>query len=241
MHKFMTGGILLGLLACMLLAGCNGECPLFPSNRGSVAVPPPEPPATLPPVVRAQPPQPMEEVPQPQQPPVALPPAPPPVSVPPAVAAAIQDLGDKYPGLFTFDKNKGLFRFNADITFDSGSSVVKPDAKVALNKLAEILSGDQTKNRTMTIVGFTDSDQVVKPATIDHLKRLGKPASNQGLSEARAEAVAAVLKAGGVEGKRMTARGEGEASPVADNSTPAGKARNRRVEIYLVPTEAGRG
>lgn len=94
----------------------------------------------------------------------------------------------------------------------------------------------------MTIVGFTDSDHVVKPATVEHLKRLGKPATNLGLSEARAEAVAAVLKAGGVEGKRMTTRGEGEANPVAENSTPAGKAKNRRVEIYLVPTtEAGRG
>ena len=61
-----------------------------------------------------------------------------------------------------------------------------------------------------------------------------------GLSEARAESVAAVLKAGGIDAKRLTTYGKGDADPVAENSTAAGKAKNRRVEIYLTPMGGGR-
>ncbi len=155
--------------------------------------------------------------------------------VPPVVVAAVKDLDEKYPDLFTFDKEKGLFQFNSDTTFDSGSSVVRPEAKAALTKLAQILNDDQVKDRALTIVGHTDSDRVVKPTTISHLKGLGKSADNQGLSEARAEAVAAVLRAGGIDASRMTTEGRGQSEPIADNHTSAGKAKNRRVSVYLTP------
>jgi outer membrane protein OmpA-like peptidoglycan-associated protein len=87
----------------------------------------------------------------------------------------------------------------------------------------------------MTIIGHTDSDRVVKPTTIAHLKGLGKPADNMGLSDARAEAVAAVLGNGGIDARRMSTEGKGQSLPIADNRTPEGKAQNRRVEIYLAP------
>jgi OOP family OmpA-OmpF porin len=119
--------------------------------------------------------------------------------------------------------------------FDSGSAVVKPQAKAALEKLAKILNDDVVKDRRMTIIGHTDSDRVVKASTIDNLKKLGKTADNMGLSEARAEAVAAVLQGGGIEFQRMVAKAKGATDPIADNQTPEGKARNRRVEIYLTP------
>jgi outer membrane protein OmpA-like peptidoglycan-associated protein len=165
--------------------------------------------------------------------------APPPsTEMAPAVIAAIEDLGQKYPGLFTFDKNKGLFRFNSDITFDSGSPVVKPEAQAALTKLAEILSADSAKDRMMTIIGHTDSDRVKKAETIARLKKLGKAADNMGLSEARAEAVAEVLGTGGIAAGRLATQGKGDAGPIADNATPAGKAKNRRVDIYLTPMGA---
>ena len=165
------------------------------------------------------------------------PPSKPSTGMPAAVVAAIEDLGQKYPGLFTFDKNTGMFRFNSDITFDSGSATVKPEAHSALTKLAEILSVDAVKDRAMTVIGHTDSDRVRKPDTIARLKKLGKPADNMGLSEARAEAVAEILRAGGVTAGRIATQGKGESNPIADNATPAGKAKNRRVDIYL--TAAG--
>jgi outer membrane protein OmpA-like peptidoglycan-associated protein len=166
-------------------------------------------------------------------------PPPPPAPLPPAVAKSIQDLSDKYPGLFKLDKDKGLLIFNSDLTFDSGSAVVKPEAKAALGKLAQILAEDEVKDRRLTIIGHTDSDRVVKAATIESLKKLGKSVDNMGLSEARAEAVAAVLQAGGTDASRMITKGKGDTEPVADNRSAAGKARNRRVEIYLTPAKSG--
>jgi len=155
--------------------------------------------------------------------------------VPPKVVAAVEDLDKKYPGLFVFDKDKGLFQFSSDTTFDSGSAVVRPEAEAALLKLAEILNDEQVGDRMLTIVGHTDTDRVIKPQTIAHLKGLGKTADNQGLSEARAEAVAAVLQTGGVDAGRMTTEGRGQTEPIADNRTVSGKAKNRRVSVYLTP------
>jgi outer membrane protein OmpA-like peptidoglycan-associated protein len=230
MRRFMTGGVwVMGmLLISAALTGCGicgpqrtvPDVPIVQVEPQEPAVIPtiPPPPQLAPPVVIPEPP----------------PPAPP-KEVTPDVKKAIEDLSTMYPGLFTFDAARGLFRFNSDITFDSGSSVVKPQARAALTKLAEILSGDQAKDRRLTIIGYTDSDAVRKAKTIAHLKDLGKPANNMGLSEARAEAVAAVLRAGGVASRRMVTKGKGQADPVAGNSTAEGKAQNRRVEIYLTP------
>ena len=172
---------------------------------------------------------------EPPPPPRVVEPPPPPAPLPPAVVKKIEDLSDRYPGLFKLDKDKGLLVFNADVTFDSGSAVVKPEAKAAIEKLAQILGEDEIKDRRMTIIGHTDTDRVVKPATIETLKKLGKSADNMGLSEARAESVAAVLRAGGVDMARITTSGKGSVEPIADNRTPAGKAKNRRVEIFLTP------
>jgi outer membrane protein OmpA-like peptidoglycan-associated protein len=172
---------------------------------------------TIPPPPQLAPPAIPEVAPPPPPPPA------PPKELPPSVKKAIEDLGTRYPGLFTFDAARGMFRFNSDITFDSGSAVVKPQAKAALTQLAEILSGDDAKDRRLTINGYTDTDPVRKAKTIAHLKDLGKPANNMGLSEARAEAVAAVLRAGGVASRRMVTKGKGQADPVAGNSTAEGK------------------
>jgi flagellar motor protein MotB len=155
--------------------------------------------------------------------------------IPGPVAVAIEDLQSKYGNLFVFDKDKGRLRFSSDITFDSGSNVVKPEAKAALTKLAQILNGGQARDLALTIVGHTDSDAVKKPETIARLKQLGKSTDNMGLSEARAESVAEVLKAGGIDAGRMITQGKGQTEPLADND----KAKNRRVEIYLTPGAGG--
>ncbi|MBM4017069.1 MAG: hypothetical protein FJ288_01870 [Planctomycetes bacterium] len=155
------------------------------------------------------------------------------VGIPEKVAIEIQALAEQYPDVFDFDAATGRLRFKADLTFDSGSETVKPDAQAALTKLGAILTGDAAKMLRISIFGHTDNDPVKKPPTIARLKELGKAATNQGLSEARAEAVAAVLKAAGVAAGRITTRGVGESQPIAPNTTPDGKARNRRVEIFL--------
>jgi len=153
--------------------------------------------------------------------------------IPAETALAIEKLAKDYPGLFTFDRATGQLRFNSDITFDSGSNVVKDNAKAALTKLAEILSAGDAVKLIVTVVGHTDTDPVKKAATVALLKGLGKSANNMGLSEARAESVASVLTAGGVTATRIVTQGKGESDPIGPNNTAAGKAQNRRVEIYL--------
>jgi flagellar motor protein MotB len=153
--------------------------------------------------------------------------------IPKEVAISIQQLADQYPGLFEFDAATGRLRFASDITFDSGSNVVKAGARGAIAKLGGILSSDIAKGIIAAIIGHTDTDPVKKATTKALLQELGKPTTNQGLSEARAEAVADVLKGAGVEATRMDTRGVGSAQKIADNNTAAGKAKNRRVEIFL--------
>ena len=219
--RWVMGAATLALVIGGVLPGC--VCPsdnVFTPPK-TVEAPRPLPPAPPP-------------APEPVRLPPPLPPAPPPVG-PKQTAEAIEDLHQKYPGLFDFDRAKGRIRFNSDITFDSGSAVVKPQARAALTKLAGILSEDQVRDRSMTVVGHTDNVRVGKASTIATLKRLGKEPTNMGLSQARAEAVAGVLRTGGVSAERMSTQGRGPDEPIADNASVAGKAKNRRVEIFLTP------
>jgi outer membrane protein OmpA-like peptidoglycan-associated protein len=153
--------------------------------------------------------------------------------LPEEVALSIQQLADQYPELFQFDAATGRLRFASDITFDLGSIQVKPNARTALSKLGAILASDAAKTVKARIIGHTDTVPVAKAATKAMLQNLGKAASNQGLSEARAEAVADILTAAGVPAARITTEGVGASQPIADNSSQSGRAKNRRVEIYL--------
>ncbi|WP_045757917.1 OmpA family protein [Xanthomonas albilineans] len=105
------------------------------------------------------------------------------------------------------------------ITFDFNQSTLKSQFYSALNGVAKTLS---EYNQTMIeVVGHTDN--------------IGSDAVNQRLSEQRASSVAAYLTAQGVQPERIQTLGAGKKYPIADNSTEAGRAQNRRVEIRVVP------
>ena len=108
----------------------------------------------------------------------------------------------------------GAFNFER-ITFDSNSAVLTPESNEQLDNIAIILRAYPRAN--ITIAGFTDSS--------------GNGAKNLALSRARAKAVAARLTAAGVSQDRVRAEGHGSEKPMADNSTEAGRAQNRRVEL----------
>ena len=74
------------------------------------------------------------------------------------------------------------------------------------------------------MIGHTDNVPV---------QRANPFASNQGLSEARAAAIATLLVAGGVAADIVASEGRADAEPVADNETKEGRAQNRRVEIKI--------
>lgn len=106
-----------------------------------------------------------------------------------------------------------------DITFETDSSAVRPSLRADLTKVADNLLRYPDSN--VQIVGHTDSD--------------GEAAYNLGLSQTRASSVADVLQADGVTFDRLQTSGRGEEAPVASNLTDEGKARNRRVEIVVIP------
>lgn len=106
------------------------------------------------------------------------------------------------------------------ITFDTGSSVVKSRFQGPLSTLASNIN--RYPNTIISVVGHTDDR--------------GSPSFNQGLSERRAGAVAAVLINNGVSPSRISARGDGEFSPIASNASAAGRQQNRRVEVRITPT-----
>ena len=108
---------------------------------------------------------------------------------------------------------------SSDILFTSGSAALAPGADDKLHEVAGIL---QQYPRTMIeVVGHTDS--------------VGSEASNQVLSERRAASVKDALVRNGVSSTRIVTRGAGELRPIADNSTPEGRARNRRVDLTIRP------
>jgi outer membrane protein OmpA-like peptidoglycan-associated protein len=104
-----------------------------------------------------------------------------------------------------------------DVSFDVNSANIKPELRSVLDTFATSLRGDQAAQ--LTIVGHTDSS--------------GSDAINNPLSLERARSVRDYLAARGVSANRIETAGRGEREPVADNSSDAGRARNRRVEMYL--------
>lgn len=106
-----------------------------------------------------------------------------------------------------------------DLLFSTDSTNVRPDLQRDLAAVANNLN--QYPNSTIQVIGHTDS--------------VGEAAYNQQLSEGRANAVANVLIGNGVSSRRVQIVGRGESQPVASNLDAAGKSRNRRVEIVILP------
>ena len=112
-----------------------------------------------------------------------------------------------------------ILNMPSDITFNSGSSALKAEFSSTLQSVSLVLNKYTKTN--ISITGHTDSD--------------GSTSSNQTLSVSRAQAVAQDLNSRRVSGERLLTQGAGESSPIASNSTVAGKAANRRVELRIVP------
>ena len=106
-----------------------------------------------------------------------------------------------------------------DILFASDSSAVRSDLQSDLAALARNLQ--DYPNSTVQVIGHTDN--------------IGSASYNENLSLRRANAVANVLIAEGVQTSRVSTLGLGENQPVATNLTSEGRAQNRRVEIVILP------
>ena len=104
------------------------------------------------------------------------------------------------------------------IHFDTGKATILPDSESLLNEIVKMMQDNADVK--LSVEGHTDN--------------VGAAATNQALSEKRAQAVVAWLTAHGIAAARLKAKGWGQTKPIADNGTDDGRGKNRRVELVKV-------
>ena len=120
------------------------------------------------------------------------------------------------------EKKGTVIRLNDTILFDSGSAIIKSDAKTILNEVAYFL---KDINNPIIIEGHTDSNPIFTE----------KYASNWELSTARATNIIKYFtQEFNFNPKRLSALGYGEYAPIADNTSFKGREKNRRVDIIIL-------
>lgn len=107
---------------------------------------------------------------------------------------------------------------NLNVNFDTNKSLIKDSDKQAINEVVALLKNDL--NLKLSVEGHTDN--------------VGNAAVNKTLSQARSDSLVAYIVAAGVPANRLVAKGFGSESPVSDNRTDEGKAKNRRVELVKI-------
>lgn len=108
-----------------------------------------------------------------------------------------------------------------DVTFDTNSATVRPGLYSEINRIVEVLR--QYPDTLIRVEGHTDNR--------------GAEGYNYTLSQRRADAVKNIIIQGGVSSGRVETMAFGESSPIAANDTGYGRARNRRVEIKIAPSQ----
>jgi chemotaxis protein MotB len=128
--------------------------------------------------------------------------------------------------------NRMLIQLPGSVLFDSGSDKLKDSGQQILGQVAEVLRNDaDLSKRQFQVAGHTDS----KPL------KGGPYKDNWGLSAMRARSVLQYLttpindKGGGLDPHNWSAAGYGETDPVANNDSDAGREKNRRVELVVMP------
>lgn len=120
------------------------------------------------------------------------------------------------------DEKKVLKDAFDNLNFEFGKSIIKPESYPFLDELFEVLKAEPSWK--LQAVGYTDNK--------------GKDDFNLKLSQGRSLAVKTYLVGKGINTERITTAGYGKANPIADNSTPEGQAKNRRVELFIVKPDS---
>ena len=124
-------------------------------------------------------------------------------------------------------RNGIQLNLSQDILFDSGSTQLDEQGAEVLSRVAAQLLGADAR---IEVVGHTDNVQISS-----RLK--GRYPTNWELAGARAGSVVRLLQEEGFDGSRLLAVSSGPFSPRVPNDSPAGRAKNRRIEILLIPFE----
>jgi len=140
-----------------------------------------------------------------------------------ALLDSATNVGEAAKPVYGGQKSEVVANKSYSIEFETGKATLKPASIAVLNDLLDQIA---VSSLSVQVNGHTDN--------------VGDPNANLALSKARAETVKQFLMAnasGNFPSERITTRGYGDTQPVADNSTAAGKAKNRRVEVVLFSTK----
>ncbi len=143
--------------------------------------------------------------------------------------AEFREMSEKFKSLIdagtlqiTFRRGRAIVTLPAGVLFDSGSAELSPEGAKAVAEVARILRG--VPRRRFIVAGHTDNVPAVKEYK-----------SNWALSSARAVTVLEAMVRAGLAPSNLSATGFAEFDPVASNGSPAGRQKNRRIEVALEP------
>ena len=125
---------------------------------------------------------------------------------------------DRLIAYLTAPSGTGAFDFDR-LEFETGSTSLSARSRAQIVNVARVLNA--YPNARVQVAGYTDNT--------------GDETANIALSRGRAESVMNALRENGAPAARMSAEGFGSQNPIADNTTEAGRARNRRVTLRVTP------
>ena len=159
------------------------------------------------------------------EPKAATPPPPPPPEPPPPPPPVEAPKPEPPKALGRVQVTEGKITIAEQIAFDQNKAVIKPESSGLMDEIAKVMK---------------DNDKIKKVSVDGHTSSEGDAGSNMKLSQDRAAAVVKGLIERGVDKSRLTSKGFGVTKPIGDNTTPAGRMQNRRVEFNIIdPAPAG--
>ena len=153
--------------------------------------------------------------------------------LPAALANELTEFASRNSDVLSFDAEKGIIKFKSDVSFAPGSVELTAKATEAITKLSKILNDKGVADYELMIAGHTDSIQVNRAETIKAGHR-----DNWYLSAHRAIAVGKALQKNSISAYRLAMVGYADQRPIASNATDDGRAKNRRVELIILPSKA---
>jgi chemotaxis protein MotB len=153
--------------------------------------------------------------------------------LPPELTTQLAEFASKNAEILDFDQTHGMVKFKSDVSFAPGSVDLTPKAREVITRLSKILNDQGVKGFELMIAGHTDAIPVERVATIKAGHR-----DNWYLSAHRAISVGKCLQKCEVSPSRMAMVGYADQRPVASNATEDGRAKNRRVELIILPVKA---
>jgi len=142
----------------------------------------------------------------------------------------LRDFCAKAPCL-DFDPNTGLAKSTADLIFETGRTELKPAGMAKLRDLVDHLRLPEARDFRVMVVGHTDDRRVAGGPPGERFR------DNFQLSTERANAVVAAMRDIGLPGERIGIAGFGPYQPVAPNVSLADREKNRRVEVFVIPSQ----